>query len=429
MKPKRLLILAILLALVTAALPVASAQEPPKPTLAYIKGGNLWLRYDNNTDVALTDDAGRVVGNAAYPAYYEPRYAQPRWSPDGKWLAVVRIDRAGRTLYLADVTQPEIRLEPVVGGLGIAFPPAWNADSLLAYVVATGQYDADGRETHNVFAVSPEDPARESLLLGAFGFQVGCGGGTSDPAEALYWEETASMGGNSLAFYWIGAQIVHATNCSGAGVAVLDLNTQTDTPLDIALARVVLSDDGGFIAGVAPKGEDGASAIAIYNLDKLDTPHRVVTVATDPNLSVGHVAWNQSATGVFFSLIQLEAERTTADSMQDRALQVFGQSPVMIRVNFCGFRFYNLIDDSNSRLYTAPAHVLANIFVLDGNNVGFTQIENADVWLDLFEEGRSAADLSYNIPRQFVIVVTLDPAGSNILLEDAGQVAVRPTEP
>ncbi|MCZ7547179.1 MAG: DPP IV N-terminal domain-containing protein [Anaerolineae bacterium] len=128
MKPKRLLILAILLALVTAALPVASAQEPPKPTLAYIKGGNLWLRYDNNTDAALTDDAGRVVGNAAYPAYYEPRYAQPRWSPDGKWLAVVRIDRAGRTLYLADVTQPEIRLEPVVGGLGIAFPPAWNAE-------------------------------------------------------------------------------------------------------------------------------------------------------------------------------------------------------------------------------------------------------------------------------------------------------------
>ncbi len=425
MKSQHVLTLALLLALLVVALPgVAGAQARPEPALAYIKGGNVWLRYEDNTDLALTNDAVRAVGNAAYPPFYDIGYEMPRWSPDRKWLAFVRNDSAGRTLYIVDVTQPELKLEPVAAGLATAFPPAWNGDSLLAYALPTGQFDANN-EIMNVFAVSPEDPARESLLLGSFNFMHGCGGSTSDPAEALYWMETASLGGNFIAFYWTGARIVHSTDCGGGTVAVLDLNTQVDTPV-ADIARVVLSDDGGFIAGVAPKGSDGASAIVIYNLDKLDTPHRVITAATDPNLSVGQLAWNASTTGVFFSLVQFQEERTPPDSMQERGLQVLGQWPVTIRVNFCGFRFYNLIDDTNSRLYTAPAHALANIVVLDGNNVAFTQIDNANVWLDVFEKGRSAADLSYNLPRSFVINVILNPAGSAILFEDAGQVAARP---
>ena len=44
----------------------------------------------------------------------------------------------------------------------------------------------------------------------------------------------------------------------------------------------------------------------------------------------------------------------------------------------------------------------------------------------MFERGGGAADLSFNLPRTYIIRVILNPAGAEIFLEDAGQVAVRP---
>ena len=432
MNTKRLLTVALLVALAAAAYPaLAGAQDAPEPAFAYIKGGNLWLRYDDGADVALTDDAVPVASNAAYPPHYEIGYEMPRWSPNGKWLAFVRYttrDNGGRTLYVADVTQPAIRLEPLAAGLGF-LPPSWQVDNvnpIIAYATHSGQYDESGlTEVYNAFAISPEDPAREALMLGSFGVDVGCGGGTADPAAALYWRETTSLGGYGLTFAWAGARIVHSTDCGGSAVALLDLNARTDTPF-AELSRVAVSPDGGFIAGVAPTGADGSSSIHVYSLDRLDAPHRTFIVSTDPRITPAQLAWNASTTGVFYSLQQLQEERTPPDSMQQRGLSVFGSWPVSIRVYFSGLHFYNLVNNADSRLYTAPAHVLAGIAVMDGNHVAFTQIDNADMWLDVFQRGGGAADLSYNLPGMYLVQVRLSPPDSAILIEGAGQVAVRP---
>jgi hypothetical protein len=423
---KHSLVLFALLALLLAAGPAGAQPAPqvaPEPLLAYIKDGNIWLKYDDPAvpDLALTNDAVGSSYSAAYPPYHSPGYEMPRWSPDGKWLAFIRNDNLERALYVVDVTADVIVLDPIAVGLETAFPPAWRDATILTYPVSAGEYTEQGVPLQ-VLAVSPEDPARETALLGAFNFLVGCGGATGDPAEMLYWSETASLGGNHMVFEWSGSLVIHTTGCDGVGIAAFDTTTQIDTVISEQLARAAVSPSRAFVAGVVPAADGEASIIQVHNLIDPNAPVTTVPTATTP----GQLAWDLDSTGVYYSLHQFEGEHTPPDAMQERGLQVFGSWPVSIRTYFCGLHLYNLVSSTDYRIYTAPAHAMTSIAPLDNNTVLFTQIDNADVWLDVFERGGAAADLSFNLPRSYIIRATLNPAGAEIFLEDAGQAAVRP---
>jgi dipeptidyl aminopeptidase/acylaminoacyl peptidase len=400
MKRSRLTIALVLLALIATAVPVAA--QTSEPVFAYIKEGNVWLRYDNGQNVALTNDAVYQTESAIY----WPGYSELSWSPTGQWLAFVRDDQEDSTLYIADVTKDVIVAEPTVS---TAFPPVWYDEQNVAYFVSTGEMNQMD-ERYDVFTLNAGNDAHPVYPRGEFWFGWGCGGGTSDPSQILYGRETASLNGDYLIFDFSGTLIIHSINCTGSGVAAYDMDTQTDTVISENLTRAAVSPDKFLLAGILPTATDGISTIEIYNLANLGAAPRQVTASDIAGTTAAQLAWDVESTDLYYSLQQLEGDDTSS----------------VIRTYFSGLRHYNLTTDTVARVYTASAYVFTNIAPLDGNNVLFTQIDNATTWYELLQQGKSEADLAYNLPRTYIVQVTLDPAGSAILIEDAGRVAVRP---
>lgn len=425
MNHKSLILIASIL-LLLAAPAAASAQTTPVPQLAYIKEGNVWLHYGDGVtpDRALTNDAVQAYGSAAFPPYYDIGYEMPTWSPGGKWLAFVGNRQGTRTLYVADVTAPEILIEPVATDVATAHPPAWRDANTLTYAATTNQMQ-ENAIYQDIRAVDVQAPEFQPVTLGTYPFGVGCGGGTNIPSQMLYWRETASLGGNFITFAWSGTLVVHSTNCTGSGVAAFDVNTQTDTIISEELSRAKVSPSRTLLAGILPPTPEGDSRIEIYNLANLGAAPTQIVASDIPGTTAAQLAWDED-TDLYYSLQQFEDTRAADPAIEKHALDVVGSWPLEIDIYFCGLRHYNIATATNARIYTAQAYVFTNIAPLDDNNVLFTQISNSDQWLGALENRASEADLAYNVPRTFIIKVTLDPAGSEIFIEDAGQVAIRP---
>ncbi len=393
----------------------ANAQATPSgPILAYIKEGNVWLHYGDGVtpDLALTNDALSDAGSANYPPYYDPAYGTLSWSPNGKWLALIRYNDVS-TLYVVDVTATPLVLEPVDSGLATAFPPAWRNDNTLTYVIDSGVYEEMSLNLQ-IFSYRPDDETHATVMLGTYRFGVGCGGGTSDPAGMLYGAETRSIAGDSLIFAWSGTLAIHSTDCSGSGVAAFDIDTQADGVISENLTRAAIDPSHGFLAGIIPPDAAGVSMIEVYNMLNLNAPMHQIIASDIPGTTAAHLAWTPDSTGLYYSLRQHEGDREYADQ------------GVYISEYFSGLHYYNLLNNEDSNLYTAPAFVFTNIAPLGDNAVVFTQIDNASAWFDLKTSGASEANLMYNLPNTFIIKVSLDPADSALLVEGAGQVAVRP---
>ncbi len=402
---KRFILVFVMLALLAPA----AAQEDPDFVLAYIKEGNVWLRDANGADFALTDDA-QIDG-----AYHAVGHSMLRWSPDGKWLAYIYSNRntGEDALYAVDVTAPEMVPKRLASELAAAHPPAWRDAATLTYLT----FGTDMQELTidaNLYAVAPDAETPESTLLGTYRFGQGCGGGSSDPATHVYSAETHGLFGYHLTFAWSGSLLVHSPDCTGRGVWAFNVDTQTDAPVAEALSRTAVSPDKLYVAGILDPTPEGVSKIHIYNLANLDLPPTEIIASDVLGTEAAQLGWDVESTDLYYSLQQYEEERT------------FSEGGGIITVYFSGLRHYNIATQTNARVYTASAYAFASIAPLDANNVLFTQIDNATQWFEAYQEGASEADLLYNLPKKYIVHVTLDPAGAEIVLEGGGEPTVRP---
>ena len=234
------------LGLVAASAP-ASLAAPSRSTmptatrqLVYRQGWNVYL-MDTQTGVkrAITTDG------SGYNGIYYPWY---QWSPDGKYLLLVRTNGARQTATNVDLLLMQSggsTLRTLVSGVVLPdFNPSWALDGNQIVYIAQQRMDTTG-VLHNT--VSSIDVGGHSTVLWRYDNRQGCGGGTPVPAEQLRWTEVGPLG-MQRTMQWSMAQhlAVYSATC-GHGLNVTDTvtgRTQLLDPKGMSWAGGALSRQG-----------------------------------------------------------------------------------------------------------------------------------------------------------------------------------------
>jgi hypothetical protein len=169
------------------AAPSRSTMPPAAQPLVYRQGWNVYL-MDMRSGVkrAITTEG------SGYNGIYYPWY---QWSPDGKYLLLVRINGARQTATNVDLLLMQSgssTLHTLVSG--VVFPdfnPSWALDSDQIIYVSQQRLDQRG-VVHNT--MSGIDVAGHNKVLWRYDNRQGCGGGTPVPGEQLRWTEVGPLG-------------------------------------------------------------------------------------------------------------------------------------------------------------------------------------------------------------------------------------------
>jgi hypothetical protein len=207
---------AALLAAVACMLPFlsASAAPPPPPTIplvAFTRHNNVYVMSTAGTRVSAITTRGTGYPGIAYPAY--------SWSPDGKYLLLVReYTKSGKADLLLLNNSGKVIRTLATGIPGQAdFWPGWAIDAdQIAFVAGN---------TNTRHRVERVDTSGHRTFLFSYASSGGCGGGSDNPSEIAYWNEVGYQG-NRPAISWSVKQHL-AAYASGCGGGVNVTNTQT----------------------------------------------------------------------------------------------------------------------------------------------------------------------------------------------------------
>lgn len=259
--------------LTPAPVDVATATPLPQPgeTVVVTTGDlpELAALVDNVTLSLFDLDAANAVRETstvtAFDTEFGPSVFEMRWSPDGRYLVYgVRDEGDAYGVYVTDVagSQPTLLADDVLFPMPVAFSPAGT--QVYFARPSTMAMSEDGL-TVNVFVrdLNTEDTAE---LIGTVMFGVGCGGGSPYPGDAVYNWEAGFMGRSSV-FALTPYGLVYSTNCTGSGLALLDLQTGISTELGTDLSRASVSPNGERLVAVQDNFEDPVAGDVLTVVD------------------------------------------------------------------------------------------------------------------------------------------------------------------
>jgi hypothetical protein len=209
--------------LLIATAGIAAAVVPNQPVHA---GAQLGVAVTRGFNVYLTTATGGATHavttrGTGYAGYWYPWYS---WSPDGKYLLLLRWHASGPTgtLFLADATGKVLRTL-ATPPIPTDFWPSWALDADQIAFVARQQVDRSYGGFRNI--VMRMDVNGRTHPLFTYLSHEGCGGGTPDPAEQRYWQEVG-FEGDAPRMSWSVTQGIAAytASCAG-GMNITDLHT------------------------------------------------------------------------------------------------------------------------------------------------------------------------------------------------------------
>lgn len=303
------------------------------------------------------------------------------WSANGEYLAFTQWDvnySLGLWLSGRDA-RPPIQ---VASGLMAGLPISFTADNRLIYAVDTGQFSEQpaagapgGGVVAEVYSLDPGANA-EPQAIGRFVYGVGCGGGSSIPADWRYWAEAGTGPGIAASVLALTPSgLVHSTACVGRGVALLNLETGEDVLLDEHLGGAVVSPDGARVAGTGPDGQ----------VMVIDLATREAT-AFSAAPGVDQLAWAADGQSLFYSARQETGESLPASAEEQeqlaQALGVVEPSAAQVPVMSVSLHQLDLASGENTTRYVAEAYAIGRIVPTpDGQTVLFSQIPNLHEWV------------------------------------------------
>lgn len=415
MKPRHAVIRArcaacVLLALLAGALPRHAAASPPgaAPT------AGLRVVYTQHDNVFLLDTASgrtrRLTMQGGHGDIVYPRYD---WSPDGRYLLLVRGHQTTVTSDLLLLDRGGTVLRTLASALPAAgFQPSWAADvDRVAYVAATTPAPPQqGGVIDHLWSV---DPRGRRAPLWTFFEAVGCGGGTPDPAEQLLWRETG-FGSVAMTFTWRTAQhraVFTPALCLGS-VDVTDTRTGRTGPLGQqppAWHEGVLAPNGATVAAMINPSQERTIVLAAPRPGSLG---RVVAPGELP-------AWSRDGRTLYFVRRTPGPLLSLRDSLGNAiASQTYTTAIWQARADGSGPRRIAAFDAFG----TGPLHVTP-----DGRSLVFARVDNSwALWRHRLagDVVTPALQARYG-PRVAVVRLSLDGT-LRTLVADAGQPAVQP---
>lgn len=372
-KPTRILITLVALALLAALAVPTSAQGDTGYPLAAITGGNIYLYGFGDAPQQVTETPAQNTLSLA-------------WSPNGQVLAFTRWDE-NYTLALWVYDQPAGGA-PVQAASGLlsGLPVTFSAENQLVYAVDTGQFEQTqggvGGSIADVYTLDPSAGAAPQQI-GSIVFGVGCGGGSSSPADWRYWTEAGTGPGGASSIFALTPQgLVYTTRCTGRGVALLNIQTGESTVLDDTLGNAAVSPDGSRLAGVVEGGQ-----IVVIDLTTGQSTPLVAASGAD------QVAWAADGASLFYSTRQDTGQTlpATTDEQQQlaQALGIIDPSTLQMPVMAVSLHRIDPASGGDTTLYTAESYAIGRIIPTpDGQTVLFSEIPNLQMWVQQVISGQ-----------------------------------------
>ncbi|MCU0498473.1 MAG: hypothetical protein MUF87_14070 [Anaerolineae bacterium] len=367
--------LVLLLALLFLSLFTVNAQETTLPAFATVENDQLVL-YD-------------AEGNRSEIVSAANGFRDPIWSPDGSRVAFLMFNAEfSPQLGIVEVaTATHFLLDAPL--LDSTFNPSWTSDGRLLYVAQNQDEESpDPMALMADMMVIEPAPDAQPEKLGSFGLGIGCGGGSTLPADWIYWEETNGLGGFFLPLVETDFGIVHSTDCGGEKLALFDPASGTSTVLVEKFAKAVVSPDRTRVVGLELNYDDRSlSRTLIYDLATAEIRDLGLDVEPD------QVRWSADGNSLYYS-VQIYDRNLTDDLTDEQKNQLstdLGYEMFEVPGNRVEIYQISVDGGASTLIYNAPAYAIGRI-IDTASGLYITQIPNMDGWLQALTDGT----LSYN---------------------------------
>jgi hypothetical protein len=361
--------------------PVVPLPAGQIPSFAGVQNSNLAL--------FLYSPDGGLAQTAALPVLASPTAAisDIAWSPDGLQLAYTVMDTANgattTTLFLINASGGTP--QALATDLALLMPVSFTADGtqvIYAQVDAQTPFaDPDPSD--------PNAPAGQNMIvysqtlavggeqteIGRFVFGIGCGGGSPYPADYQFQQES-SYNGNPLTLELTDFGILHSTNCTGSGLALLDADSGEDIELGETLSHADVAADGVRVVAIQdnPQRQYAYEGGAVVTFD---LPSGEVT-PVEANSLANQVAWAADDSGAIFYANMTQ----TDDFIPGSDAETFTQ------MGFTdGIPVHNVTvsridaDGTETRLYEANAYGVGRLIPAADGELFFSTIPNGADWV------------------------------------------------
>lgn len=329
-----------------------------EPAIAYLDtNGNLMMTSWEAEDSLLI--AENTNPSQLFPQF---QYSQFAFSPDGAMLAF----RDGATRNLLIRRSGDDAASTLVEGNTSQF--AFDATGTLIYYVGfeTTPTDSEFYVDYTIYQISVE--GGDSTPLGTYTYEVGCGGGTNDPAEMVYWvANNASFLSNTQFFGRFDGGFLYTMRCDGIGVGIVS-DGGDNRVFDDELRRVSLSPDGTKLAGIRPE--------KIFVYDLLDE-----SVLFEIEAFADQLSWLDDDTVVFSRVVNCAPIMVSTEQAEDLEL---GQMAFESR--FCELSL-NTLDISTdgvveTEIFNGSGYGIGGIEAAGENALLFTIIDSQYLMTD-----------------------------------------------
>lgn len=374
MRVLRLGVIGLVIALLAVMGSAVGAQNQTLPPLLITQQGHLWLvepegglrqltvePYTHFVDITVSPANDQI-------AYVATGAADESHTPT---LWVVGLD-GGAPIRLA---------EGITAGFGAAF----SDDGQILF-----PRDAANNQGPDYFVelyqIAPQAGAQETMIA-RYPIIVGCGGGSTIPADWRVWNESGFGSYSILQQTPYG--LVTSTACAGGSTGLLDLASGQVTPLGDGLSRAVISADESLMAAVK-RGYDVAANQPTGVLALVDLATREVRELPTAKLP-DQLAWGLPGTGdLFYSVIETGPEMALTDDQWRAFNDAIGIIEPQLRLNerLISIRRYNVNTGEDVEVYSGAGYAIGRMaFVEDGGRLLFSTIPNLTEWVNAILDG------------------------------------------
>lgn len=337
------------------------------------------------------------------------------WNADGTKLAFIKDTHVSQSNDVREIGYIEFNTDgtptsPIVlqsHRPSLGYHISWMRDGRLMFVAdhpesnpQTGLFDK-----RDLWAVTIGDTPE---LIGTFTPVGECGGGSDLPVDWVYWQEIGGFG-VTLLLADTPYGILYSYSCSGAELALMDIESGESTPVASNLSKAVVSPNGEFVAGIelVYSTQPVTSQLTVYNIGANES--EVIVSSVEPDL----VAWNTDGAALYYSTRIFS--RNAVDALTDDQRTLFYRLMGYEMSNAPEYKVkvvrVSLTDATSALVYRGDAYAIGRIFETP-TALYISLVPNPMLWIDqILMRNIAVGDVDASLDAVQVGLMRLDRQG------------------